>query len=104
MFAMRIFAALHTGQIPVGGITQSMRRWHPQLQLSMPAMWFTAGLSYSVAVWAKHRAVAISTSRLAFFFIGSCKRGFSHALARDSYHLGAREHQLGLARDQADDS
>ena len=38
MFAMRILAALHTGQMPVGGITQSMRRWQPHLQLSIPAM------------------------------------------------------------------
>src|SRR6185295_14038307 len=81
------------------GITQSMRRWHPQLQLSIPAMWLTAGLSYSVAVWARHSAVAIAIRRLAFDVL----RIFPYLLAGHSDDLGPRKHQLGLAGDQADD-
>jgi hypothetical protein len=38
MLAIRILAALHTGQRPLGGMTQSMRSLQPQLQLSFPAM------------------------------------------------------------------
>src|SRR5665213_804208 len=114
MFAMRILAALHTGQIPVGGMTQSMRRWHPHVQLSMLATGLTSGLSYSVAVCARHRAVATITKRLALYvlrifpyflgpyFLGPYFLG-PYFLAGHAHDFGSWEHQPGLARDQADD-
>src|SRR6185369_5381904 len=109
MFAMRILAALQTGQIPVGGMTQSMRRWQPHVQLSMPATWLTSGLSYSVAVWARHRAVATAIRRLALHVLTtevlriSSYFFCSYLLAGHAHDFRSREHQLGLAGDQADD-
>src|SRR5262245_41887945 len=94
MLAIRILAVLQTGQIPVGGMTQSMRSLHPQLQLSFPAIRTTSGLSYSFAVCARLKTVANAISRLAFHFF---------TFPRNLHDFHTREHQLGLARNQADD-
>src|SRR5579862_2585231 len=94
MFAMRIFDALHTGQIPVGGITQAMFRWQPQLHWSFPAILTTSGLSYSVAVCATHRTVAAAINKLAFHL---------RMLPRYLHNFGARIYQPALARDHADE-
>src|ERR1700759_4998542 len=93
MLAIRILAALQTGQMPFGGITQAIFKWQPQLHCSLPAILTTSSVSYSVAVCATHITVAIAIRRLAFHLrMFTC---YSH-------YLGPWVDQPALARDHTD--
>src|SRR5262249_15994741 len=94
MLAMRILPALQTGQIPVGGMTQSIRSLHPQLQVSLPEIRMTSGASYSFAVCARLIAVAAAMRTLALNLL---------MLLSDPHYFRPRPHQLLLARNHAND-